>query len=627
MEDLFNHDPNLSSLPVYDFPKYPVIYPRYNSKELPWEQTIDWKLITTWLENAPTVPKFYPVPRGFRLIDVEKKTLIQARSVEPFEYACLSYVWGTTTAFQATSRNISRLEKRGSLSSSKVPATIQDAMIACHHLGIRYLWVDRLCIQQDDNNPNREKQAQLNQMDRIYNHALVTLAVVDGDASFGFYGVSVPLDRLYLDHDDAVQDIPDSMWAKRGWTYQEAVLSRRLLIFAEVGIFLEHNEALPPPIPGNDELSDTYHKPFYHGSLNYTSAVSDYTQRSLGNENDILNAFQGVCSYLFDKKHRFGIPTIGFHDAMHWLPESTTRKRRPSQGYKVFPTWSWISVTGPVTVHEHISFIHVASWAIVREIDANGNASMEFPRPGEIVFNDFNPKDFNQKDRSKLVTAMQLAALACGFDCTSERPPGMKEFCRRRWERDAREMFMRTWPSSTHLWRACHGVDQNEQPACLKEVSEEHKRLAAVPGRILLFSQTAPLDVTQPHESKSPDENSVACGLRVGNKKVGVLFYDDKSYLEKLWKEADKVQSVALSLMSVSEVLGFFSGPSSEKRPMKDVIIVFLREYGKHYPEAIMCVMAVDCMGGGISRRLGLGFVDFRHWIELGPRKTFFVLE
>jgi hypothetical protein len=36
------------------------------------------------------------------------------------------------------------------LQTLTLPRTISDTITVCKELGIRYLWVDRLCIRQDD---------------------------------------------------------------------------------------------------------------------------------------------------------------------------------------------------------------------------------------------------------------------------------------------------------------------------------------------------------------------------------------------------------------------------------------------------------------------------------------------
>jgi hypothetical protein len=89
---------------------------------------------------------------------------------------------------QATKENTNELEAVGRLHGIGVPLTIRDAMTACKKLGERYLWVDRLCIIQDDMDI---KQSQIDAMGEIFRCASFTIAAIAGDgAHHGLPGVS-----------------------------------------------------------------------------------------------------------------------------------------------------------------------------------------------------------------------------------------------------------------------------------------------------------------------------------------------------------------------------------------------------------------------------------------------------
>lgn len=81
-------------------------------------------------------------------------------------------------------------------------------------------------------------------MDQIYRNALTTIVVVDADnAESGLRGVSYPKRLQYRFRTDAgilVSTFPhvfhalsSSTWVTRGWTYQEAVLSRSFIFFTK----------------------------------------------------------------------------------------------------------------------------------------------------------------------------------------------------------------------------------------------------------------------------------------------------------------------------------------------------------------------------------------------------------
>lgn len=124
------------------------------------------------------------------LIDVQERCIVHATT--PCRYAALSCVWGQVKQVQYMKDTQDILEKPGSLQSDEVelPQTIKDAIDLTALLGIPYLWVDSLCILQDD---SPHKSSILKAMGRIYGEAVVT--IVDGygkDASSGLHGVSIP---------------------------------------------------------------------------------------------------------------------------------------------------------------------------------------------------------------------------------------------------------------------------------------------------------------------------------------------------------------------------------------------------------------------------------------------------
>jgi Heterokaryon incompatibility protein (HET) len=75
----------------------------------------------------------------------------------PCRYQALSYVWGRTPMLQLLASNLDALSKPGSLDIKSLPYTIQDAIIVTRKIGESHLWVDSLCIIQDDYENQREQ--------------------------------------------------------------------------------------------------------------------------------------------------------------------------------------------------------------------------------------------------------------------------------------------------------------------------------------------------------------------------------------------------------------------------------------------------------------------------------------
>lgn len=125
--------------------------------------------------------------RPIWLVDVQRQCLVKAPLNS--SYVALSYVWGTQSTLNTTRNNLSRLQKDGSLAdrlATPIARTIRDAMGIVELLSEQYLWVDTLCIVQDDNS---EKHTEMSKMSMIYANASVTILAVQGEnANSGLRG-------------------------------------------------------------------------------------------------------------------------------------------------------------------------------------------------------------------------------------------------------------------------------------------------------------------------------------------------------------------------------------------------------------------------------------------------------
>jgi hypothetical protein len=165
-------------------------------------------------------------------------------------YVALSYVWGKLKVLQLLKNNIDKLSKDGSLTQeSGVAAVVIDAMEVTAAIGERYLWVDALCIVQDN---YENKMNRIRQMERVYGGALLTIAADCGrDANTQLPGVRSgsrkPHQEIISFGDYALisgvvnlnSSLEYSTWNKRGWTLQEKLLSRRCLRFDIDQVFWE----------------------------------------------------------------------------------------------------------------------------------------------------------------------------------------------------------------------------------------------------------------------------------------------------------------------------------------------------------------------------------------------------
>lgn len=113
------------------------------------------------------------------LVDTARLCLIRGRTT--YRYLALSYVWGETRQFNSTVSNIDSLFEPDSLLKVWVSIlrVVREAIDFTHLINERFLWVDTLCIVQDD---YPAKKRQLDLMGEIYNSASITLVAGAGES-------------------------------------------------------------------------------------------------------------------------------------------------------------------------------------------------------------------------------------------------------------------------------------------------------------------------------------------------------------------------------------------------------------------------------------------------------------
>lgn len=268
-------------------------------------------------------------------------------------YAALSYCWGTCPALKSTRSSLAS-HKRG-LSVAEMPLTLRDAVRVTRDLGLRYLWVDALCILQDcEEDWRRESE----RMGEVYGHAFVTLFAFGARDCEG--GLFSPADQKSPSKlTNSRLRFKDEPLNHRAWALQEWHLSPRRLIFTsydaifdclqgpkrEFGHGVYHHRILPSAIPS---------------AWDWELLVINYSSRELTNPGDKLPAISGLAQQ-FEKisNGRSGRYLAGLWEAylpssLVWhrmsvsfnLPQPNRDLARPAS-YRA-PTWSWASINGTV---------------------------------------------------------------------------------------------------------------------------------------------------------------------------------------------------------------------------------------------------------------------------------------
>lgn len=325
-------------------------------------------------------------------IDVVDECLVKITTND--QYIALSYVWGGIPGLQLLVSNRTELETPGRLSlkncPGNIPPAIRSAMILVKQMDERYLWVDRLCIEQDN---QAQKHFNISHMDLIYSQALVTLLDLSSpDATEPIPGIlgssRIPVTNRWTFeyHSEysgytfriSLRTYPTNLeyalrrseYEKRAWTYQERLLSPRCLYFTSHMAYhickhgVVHCDADDLLLEEDrvdrtdNESLQTGLNPLHLGPPNrmapsmawqstlakYAALVYRYSERKLSFSEDKLNAFAGILAALVKTlpgSTVAGLPESLIDFCLLWTDA-------PSYGCFIernrnFPSWSWAS--------------------------------------------------------------------------------------------------------------------------------------------------------------------------------------------------------------------------------------------------------------------------------------------
>lgn len=305
-------------------------------------------------------------------------------------YIALSHVWGKVAHFKT--ERLSYEAHKDKIPLPNLPQTFQDAVIITRDLGIRYLWIDSLCIIQDS---ALDWEQEASRMASVYMNAYVTISATSAADSNGgcLNRRQFPPSIVVLPYVVPETAIPDGTWtihnrttswddhvrksvlATRAWTLQEKQLARRTLHYAadQVSFECKTGFEFETQRPGQTVGEQTfYFQMLYWTIVSFRSAdqtavkgliaglvnrtwsrvIEDYSLRKLTFEKDKLPAVAGLAQYasqLTLDRYHFGLWETQLDLGLLWRTapyEDASECRGRVEGRA--PTWSWASVDGRV---------------------------------------------------------------------------------------------------------------------------------------------------------------------------------------------------------------------------------------------------------------------------------------
>jgi len=202
------------------------------------KEGIPFPLVRSWIQECceshidtceiSDGSEFEQIASELLVIDVQNSCIV--RIFGSFRYLALSYVWGRCKSIQLTLGNKEALATLGGLAAvfDELPRVIQDAIELTKRLGEKYIWIDSLCIVQNDDGV---KSKLISKMNLVYKHAFLTIFAATGeDANAGLPGLQPDSRRplqatasigpgLGLVYPLSHVSLGMSAWGGRGWTY------------------------------------------------------------------------------------------------------------------------------------------------------------------------------------------------------------------------------------------------------------------------------------------------------------------------------------------------------------------------------------------------------------------------
>ncbi|GAT27639.1 hypothetical protein RIB2604_02113330 [Aspergillus luchuensis] len=559
-------------------------------------------------------------------------------------FASLTPIKDVGDLLQAKLGNIDDLSKEGSLADdSCLPATINNAIEACLSLGISFLWVDRLCILQDDE--PCKKAIQLNAMGKIYNQSYLTLIAMAGsDAHYGLPGTNGQrrspqwtgqIQGIYLLKDiDAYDKIcRSSKWQTRGWTFQEAILSPRLLVFTDQGVFYHcHGKTAL-----EDEDCPDHYFPFSNVQIpwsKYPDLLGEFTSRDLTCKSDILFAFSGILHFLYGQNHHYGLPFSDFSRALLWKTKDGNYPMRYQNMQETFPSWSWSSVDNEIRLcprngqWERIS-VSLAQFAIPSSQDRHTQWKV-------LQSTSTEPHELDSRHFKDHILACLAVLIAWKGGCFPGKLPEALD-AKVTWE-EYDNIIRRKWTSLAQMGDEAYCMQEG-----LLSVSDQEARFplkaqhACRDGCILVYTQSLRLRMKGPEDSLGYVKLLDRGGNMVGWLEPTSINWERLRQIPD-WNNGAKFDALALSLQYEAKYTYSYPATHPARSYGRDVAnwrdskqkTIFIDDHIGCISPYVVHLVTVNLMvvesENGIRKRVALAEAALKTWIEAKPQFHTFIL-
>jgi hypothetical protein len=298
------------------------------------------------------------------------------------KYACLSHCWGPNQPLRTETHTLQKHLDR--IQREDLPPTFCDAISLTRKLGIDYIWIDSLCIIQDDHADWLQESAR---MGDVFRGSILTIAATAAKgAESGLHSTNgQSIDTSLVDgRTETIYIRPEvkhaGKWQSalqksnfplltRSWVFQERLLSSRVLHFGPYELFWECHEQSSCACRDLDKSHSDTDKKHVLKTIGRASAttiqhlwrdlVEEYSVLELSKSSDKLRAILGLANEMARsrpaERYIAGLWSGSLAMDLLWtaslnvnyLDSHWPRKSYRTEDWRA-PSWSWASLDADI---------------------------------------------------------------------------------------------------------------------------------------------------------------------------------------------------------------------------------------------------------------------------------------
>ncbi|KAF4973924.1 hypothetical protein FZEAL_9110 [Fusarium zealandicum] len=321
--------------------------------------------------------------RPTRVVDVGDLSnpslrLAKGKDMESPVYFAPSHRWGDNPSNHFGRTVVENYTSRfTSIEWNELPLNFQDAITVTRNLGVRYLWIDSICITQDEDNDWIRESLR---MEQVYSNAKCVLAASSAESSIeGFLKRPTPFrpfialpsrsgDVSYICRsiDNFKGDVDEAILNTRGWTLQERALARRTIHFTKNQVYFECGKGVRcesltrltngrASLLGDSDFPTSVEPHYKDGKVVLVQTLYEqYSKRKFYHPQDRPISISGLEKRLtsaFNTRGGYGIFQTFLERSLLWKRSDNTPSLKLINYTtdRNVPTWSWMAYDGVIS--------------------------------------------------------------------------------------------------------------------------------------------------------------------------------------------------------------------------------------------------------------------------------------